>query len=324
MKKLKLTFTFVINFLLVNAQGNWTELNALFAPQPYSQLPRERFEPAGFIIKDKVYYATGHNNDADGYFNDMHDFNLSTNLWESTISFPGSPRQNAVGATLNGNGFITMGYDDNTAYSDSWEFDSTTLSWSPRAAFPGPLRHYQFSFIVNNRLYVGGGRNAFSQQYYDDLWEYDETSDIWTQKAPIPHAASRIFGFGTANKGFIVGGTDSVSAFLNTCYMYDPAADSWTTADTFPSTWVVNSFSDSAYGYVMDGNVTYRMDPATLSWTSLSSSPQFTYGAVIQKYGSKFFLLGSRRGVDSYEPVTDDWDTLYNNLSNPLYGKAIV
>jgi len=68
-------------------------------------------------------------------------------------------------------------------------------AWTQKTNFGGVTRYYSVGFSINNKGYIGTGRDAGGA--LQDFWEYDPVLDTWTQKANYGAGISNgaVFGF---------------------------------------------------------------------------------------------------------------------------------
>jgi N-acetylneuraminic acid mutarotase len=132
-------------------------------------------------------------------------------------------------------------------------YDPTTDRWTRKADMP-TARERHTACVLDGRIYVSGGVPTHSSVdpavvALTTVEVYDPTTDTWTQASDMPwpkygHSASVIDG-----KMYIIGGQDQESVKLwqegqidegqmdelfSIVYVYDPAADTWTTAARHP------------------------------------------------------------------------------------------
>ena len=139
-----------------------------------------RSEATGFAIAGKGYIGIGG-------VSDMYEYDPSKDEWTQKADFPGEIRDKAIGFALNGKGYVGGGHSPITgkALSDFWEFDPSDSSigldangnplgsWIRRSDLPHAF-YDGISFIIDNRAFVGLGRNPDSANQYSTLiWEYN-------------------------------------------------------------------------------------------------------------------------------------------------------
>lgn len=136
----------------------------------------KRMDATAFVINDTAYVGTGTNNglyeadfwsyEPEGGWTRLH--NIDEDEDEETLAIP---RGNALGFSLNGKGYITLG-ERSGVRSDIWEYDPVTDTWSDDLAnFEGTSRRDAVGFAIGDRAYLGTGTNGSSR--YDDFWAFD-------------------------------------------------------------------------------------------------------------------------------------------------------
>lgn len=120
-------------------------------------------------------------------------------------------------------------------------YDPETNTWAERAPMPTP-RNHAYAGVVNNKIYVIGGRvaNPFITvaANLDIVEEYDPATDKWgPQKARMPTARSG-GGFATYNgRIYVAGGeiqTPELLGAFRALEAYDPALDHWFILPSMP------------------------------------------------------------------------------------------
>ena len=214
----------------------------------------------GFSIGNKGYIVSGATNPVI-YFNDLWEYNPVTNLWSQLASFGGTARSNACGFSLGGFGYLGGGWNAGPL-QDFWKYNPISNSWTQLGNFVGGVRNDidRACFAIGNKAYWGTGNNFTTSTFYNDFWEYDPITDSWTQKAnlPAPGRAGAV-GFSICTKGYLGLGVDNwgnPANFYNDLWMYDPVANSWSAASSFPGTaradqpvFVVNNKAYLGTGY---------------------------------------------------------------------------
>lgn len=129
--------------------------------------------------------------------------------------------------------YTGMGTDSQgNIYNDFWEYNTQKNKWEQKAAIPAEARYSAVSFAINDKGYVGLGRN--NNKMLNDFWEYSPTSNSWTRKADFPSSARHsAFSISHAGYGYVGGGTSSFT-FQNDFWQYDPINNSWQRKVDFP------------------------------------------------------------------------------------------
>jgi hypothetical protein len=188
---------------------------------------------SAFVISDQGYVTTGwERSGGSGYptiFNYKYD--PASNIWISISAFPVSGRYTASAFSINGKGYVGMGYAPLT--NDLWQYDPVTNAWTQKANIPATARQAGIGFSIGSFGYLGMGGSYALQ--LTDLWQYDPQGNSWLQKTSLPDSArSASSVFILNNQVFLIGGSDYYDTPFQNVYKYDPVADSWTFINQFP------------------------------------------------------------------------------------------
>ncbi len=165
----------------------------------------------GFSIGSKGYVGLGMATGSAmgtqyGPQNDFYEYNPSTNSWTRLNDFPGAPRYCDVGFSLNGKGYVGLGYtfaypNPTIYYKDFWEYDPATDEWTRLPDFPGEGRYqHVLGYGVDGCCYVGLGT-------INDFYKYDVAQREWTNLSYLPGAErTGSFSFGVGPNIYYGGG----------------------------------------------------------------------------------------------------------------------
>lgn len=140
-----------------------------------------RKNATSFVINGMAYVGTG--TTLTGDLKDFWTYDPQRDQWTLIETFPGDPRRDALGFSLNGKGYIGMGYlvENSTYLADLWEFnpnEAVGKKWKSRTLLLGGGRSSAAAFVIGNKAYVGGGRsitiknNELKFILYSDFWMY--------------------------------------------------------------------------------------------------------------------------------------------------------
>jgi N-acetylneuraminic acid mutarotase len=109
-------------------------------------------------------------------------------------------------------------------------FDPATGRWTPRAPAP-TLRNSAASAVVDDRIYVMGGREFSLAEVYDPA------TDAWETVAPLPEARGGLAAAVHDGSIYVFGGEQHNPDPLvyDDVWRYDPEADEWTSAGNLPT-----------------------------------------------------------------------------------------
>lgn len=213
-----------ITFLL----SSFTSLSQVWSQiEDFSGSPRD--DGAGFKLGNAIYYGTGLDNTFTAK-RDFYTFNLNTEIWSPAASLPiGKERQYATGANYNSEGYLFGGIDGNGNYlNDLWKYDPVLNIWIELATLPSYGRSGMVNFIVNDTLYIVGGKSLLYNSV-GEVWSYSFLTGDWIQKNDIGLTEIwRGIGVQIADIGYIGYGKREDGSFNDRLFTYDIPTDSWT------------------------------------------------------------------------------------------------
>lgn len=267
-------------------QGNWYNTEAEYPGVVRGGAVSFKIEKDG---KEYVLVGTGANTNKTVERERFRDFyhvsldNANTQLptwsvaWSDTSSYKNdfvvggvrpmpseaAARNGAVAFTLNGKGYVGLGYDGTHYLNDFWEYNPEDNSWSKVAAdYPDSLR-FAVAFVIDNVAYVGTGED-YDYNYVNKFYKFDGTKweAVATKKTKVSQASAfTCVASDGLEYGYVVGGkgTDGASYMLE---RYDPRNNTWTTMN-YTKDHSRNDFDDnytlSSYGHTVF--VLYPEDP---------------------------------------------------------------
>jgi N-acetylneuraminic acid mutarotase len=134
---------------------------------------------SNFVLDNSVYVGVGNRY---GFYKEFYKYNSITKEWSQIPDFPGGQRAEVITFSINGKGYVGMGYDLYRGYNDLWEYSPVTNTWSEKNKFPGGSRSMAITFILDSKAYVGLGSLYDNFSGFSDVWEYQINSDTWIRK----------------------------------------------------------------------------------------------------------------------------------------------
>lgn len=226
-------------------KNSWEQMEK-FPAQP-------RVYAASFSIGTKGYMGTGMvgvESTRQGS-NDFWEYDTEKNLWTQKTNFPGGARYAAIGFSIKGKGYISLGSSQNTLYNDLWEYTPETNKWNKKADFPESGKADASVFVIGSEAFVLCGQGKEILPGKKSSWKYSPDKNEWAFFADFP-GSGRVgaFAFSHNKKGFVLGGTNGPKRFQD-FWEYDSQKDGWTARQNVP-------FGGAAYGFVFTlGNFAY-------------------------------------------------------------------
>ncbi|HXS37977.1 MAG TPA: kelch repeat-containing protein [Flavipsychrobacter sp.] len=231
----------------------WTQMNTT----PGVSLAREY--AIAFAIDGKGYMALG--NDSLTFKKDLWEYDPGTNAWTQKADFPGGVRAFAGCFVINNKAYVGGGYDtgiadpSKPAINDFWEYDPSLDKWAQKKNLPFDSANYYFpmSFNVGGKGYFVSGEfdtieqisvtgpdtsytyPSFVEIFPQYTFGYDPTTDTWKRYADFPgDGRSGGTAFVIDNKAYCGMGELNGDVNYNDLYIYDPAADKWSSLGASP------------------------------------------------------------------------------------------
>jgi N-acetylneuraminic acid mutarotase len=259
------------------------------------------------------------------------DFVVLAGTWTEMARLPLGPnaaagRRLGVGFAIGSYGYMGLGDDGNSDYSDLYQYDPGSNSWTKKSSLGYSLNSL-VSMVLGDKAYLGIGERADLDADIAQFFEYDPSTDTWTEKGDFPGMARETaFSFSIGGLGYVaLGYNRTSSANLYDVWQYDPSTDVWTQKANFPGTSGNNypvlgtAFSpDNKVAYVVGGansnlstKVVWRYDPASDSWTQMHNLPadEMLYPSSMVVNGTAY-VLGGGQECWKYDQASDSWTQL--------------
>jgi len=282
----KLFFVVMVLVLSLSCKKNSTvSIGNWLIRSSFEGIPRGN--AASFVLGDKVYLGTGFNgNQTDEYLKDFWMWDTSRDFWTKLSDFPGEPRIGGVAFTINGKGYLGIGYNGKEKLKDFWEFDPATNLWTRKADFGGSARYGAVGFSLGNKGYLGTG---FDNNDNRDFWQYDPSTNQWSQIASMGgEKRENAVAFTINGKAYVCTGVNNGVNLID-LWQFDPGNGAWTEKNKIN----VNT-----------------------AWTVVRANGcAFTLGT--KSYVGFGYNSGVRNDIWEYDPVGDTW-----TIKTPFEGSA--
>lgn len=242
---MKFLFTYIFPLILFSALFSAcnTDPEGIYGtltPVQVSSMPGSgRASAVAFAVNGKGYILTGRTKEPKDSLKELWEYNPIDDSWTQKSPFPGKPRVKAIALVLNGKAYVGLGFQSNTGavlnkqayFTDFWCYNPATDSWENLAGFPGDDTSGCFSFVMNNKIYVGSGYAYLTMQNF--LWSYSPEDNRWVRLNDLP--GDRRFGSvgcSDGEKAFYGAGFKAVN--MDDWWQYNPTEDSWKERRSIP------------------------------------------------------------------------------------------
>lgn len=296
------------------ASNLWSTVASLNAPNYGGDTGRYQGSAVG--VNGKVYMMGGWTNSPPLPSNTLSIYDPSTNAWSAGPAIPGSGFTACSEAAVIGskiyllnacNGF--SGFVQQLSI-----FDTVANSWTTG---PNAPRNHNAGLgaALNGKFYVAGGTDGNPQPQVD---VYDPAANTWTTVAGGNMPVNLIYMTGDVINGkwYIVGGSDPTETnFKNTLWIYDPAANTWTSGPEAPTArWAATAATINGKLYVGGGanstgilSVLEVFDPSVNSAPVANAGPDQTLECA-NPAGTLVTLNGSGSSdPDAGDTLTYEW-----------------
>ena len=251
--------------------------------------------------------------------------NLHAQFWQQLTDFPGNPRDDAAGFSIDDKHYCGTGRDDGfNCTRNFYRFNATLQEWENTTPLPdGENRQYATGFSHNGLGYILCGDNC-SGNFLNSFWRFDPSNEQWSTLPALPtsgRAGSVHFVIGDSL--YLIGGQNS-SGILNEVWRYSINTQEWQQKNNLPiaGIWRGLAFSYENFGYISAGKTststwnaeTWKYDPVFDQWTNFPTLAlgERTYVGSVQK-DSCLYIFG---GIDPNDQTLTSFEKINLNFFN--------
>jgi N-acetylneuraminic acid mutarotase len=258
----------------------------------------------------------------------LNNYSNAQYAWTQKSDFAGAKRYAGISFDINGRGYFGTGADfsisTSTIYSDFWQYNPQTDTWSSLTSYPGVPVFGATGFSIQQSGYVGLGWASMTGAPKDDFYIFNPATNGWTATTPFPGGARyTAIGVNSINKGYVGFG---FSPWYNDMYQFDAATQTWVQTPSCPGPARQSSegFALDHLVYVGGGSTNqsttqkdfWEYNTNSQTWTQVADYPHPVYSAVsFILNGDGFVGCGRTASTHfndfySYNYSTNIWSTI--------------
>ena len=258
--------------------------------------------------------------------------NLYAQSWQQISDFPGNPRDDAAGFSIEDKHYCGTGRDDGFSCTRNFfRFNATLQQWENTTPLPdGENRQYATGFAHNGLGYILCGDNC-SGTFLASFWRFDPSTEQWSTLPSLPAAGrAGCVHFIIGDSLYLIGGQNS-SGILNEVWRYSINTQEWQQKNNLPipGIWRGLAFSYSGEGFIAAGKMssntwnadTWTYAPISDQWNQFPSLQlgERTYVGSVQK-DSCLYIFG---GLDPSDQILTSFEKFnldqWSNQSLPNF-----
>ena len=263
--------------------------------------------------------------------NVTEEYNPTTNTWTTKAEMP-TPRFSFAIAVYHNKIYCIGGLIANSnpmrgsSVTGAIEvYDPATDTWEVKKPMPTPRTQLEAN-VVNNRIYLIGGRTGGQNSTVTSNEVYDPVSESWTTKTDILYPVTEYSSTVIGSKIYMMGGQDEFndSKNLDVNQIYDIETDSWNFGTPIPtavkSAACASSVSFPSKIFLIGGelatggsstNIVQIYNSEKDNWSVGASMPTARFGLAVAALDGAIYAMG---GTEGYILPTEK-----ANIENEMY-----
>lgn len=241
---------------------------------------------------------------------------LNASSWLQQSDFGGVGRHRSVTLSIGNKIYMGTGHSNGigieTYYSDWWEYDPASNTWTQKANYIGNTGNGELgaqSMEVGNVGYVGLGElDRLS------LFKYDPLTNSWTEVTGPPAGVNfqDTGSFTIDHKGYFM------NLYTGQLFMYDADIDIWTPKNYVPYSpyYSFSGFTINGKGYMKVYDELWEYNPTTDVWTLNGSFPGLAkLSSICFVQNEKAYIICGYNSIHAdlvsevwqFDPQTNQW-----------------
>jgi len=193
-----------------------------------ADMPTPRARAAASVVDGKIYVFGGARGGGSSYavMSIVEAYDPATDTWTRKADMP-APRELLSTSVVGGKIYAIAGQREEGSLRDVYPtvdmYDPVTDRWTKKADAPLP-RKVHSACVLNDIIYVFGGRNVIGGWPQSTLFQYDPAADTWTAREDMPYEVATAPASTVDGRIYLIGGSSTwpPNQVISTVWEYDP------------------------------------------------------------------------------------------------------
>ncbi|MFC1766618.1 kelch repeat-containing protein [Planctomycetota bacterium] len=194
-----------------------------------ADMPTPRTRAAASVVDGKIYVFGGGTGGGTAYpeMSTVEAYDPATDTWTRKADMSGV-RELLTTSVVDGKIYVIGGQREDSAFSGVFSkvemYDPATDRWTKKADALLP-RKVHSACVLNDIIYVFGGRNIIGGWPQSTLFQYDPAADTWTAREDMPYEVATAPASTVGGRIYLIGGSSTwpPNQVISTVWEYTPS-----------------------------------------------------------------------------------------------------
>jgi len=192
-----------------------------------ADMPTPRARSSASVVDGKIYVFGGGTGGGSSYpvMSTVEAYDPATDTWTRKADMSG-PRELLTTSVVDGKIYAIGGQREEGAIRDVYPtvemYDPATDTWTKKTDAPLP-RKVHSACVLNDIIYVFGGRNVIGGWPQSTLFKYDPATDTWAAREDMPYEVAAATASTVDGRFYLIGGSSTwpPNQVISTVWEYD-------------------------------------------------------------------------------------------------------